>query len=99
MKRKEKLKFTRDNLLKGKVPNRPGLYRFYDKNGKLLYVGHAKKLRHRVQSYWQQDDFREHPTKKPLRRKIDKYSYTRMPKERAKEVEKKMKKRAKYNFL
>lgn len=32
-------------------PNLPGIYRFYDKNGELLYVGKAKNLRTRLFSY------------------------------------------------
>lgn len=99
MRKKAKLKFQRDNLLKGKVPNKPGLYKFFDDNGKLLYVGHSKKLRHRVQSYHQKDDFKEHPTKRPLRKKIAKYAYQVMPKEKAKDREKRLKKKAKYNVL
>lgn len=96
---RKRLVFQRKNLLKGKVPNKPGLYKFYDKNGKLLYVGHAKKLRHRVQSYNQIDCPKEHPTKVKLRPKIKKYEYKVMPKEKAKKLEKRLKKRAVFNIL
>lgn len=34
-----------------KVPKKPGIYRFYDKRGSLLYVGKAKNLRSRLFSY------------------------------------------------
>lgn len=33
------------------LPNTPGIYRFYDKDGSLLYVGKAKNLRTRVFTY------------------------------------------------
>lgn len=35
------------------LPKEPGIYRFYDVEGKLLYVGKAKVLRNRVKSYFQ----------------------------------------------
>lgn len=35
------------------VPTEPGIYRFYDSAGELLYVGKAKQLRNRVRSYFQ----------------------------------------------
>jgi len=34
------------------LPDKPGIYQYFDKNGKLLYIGKAKSLKKRVKSYF-----------------------------------------------
>jgi excinuclease ABC subunit C len=38
----------------GSIPDAPGSYQFYDSEGRVLYVGKAKSLRHRLPNYWQE---------------------------------------------
>src|SRR5919109_2353489 len=44
-----------------RLPDRPGVYKFYDARGTLLYVGKAKSLRNRVRSYFQKSETLEAP--------------------------------------
>ena len=110
-----RVRFTKENV--AKIPNSGGLYKFYDKNGKLVYVGRASGntgkqwgpekhhvfkygLRHRVQSYYQTDDRKEHPTKPALRRDIHSFAYQRIASDKKRrEVEKRIKQTLKHNHL
>jgi excinuclease ABC subunit C len=40
------------NLTSSSIPQKPGIYKYFDTNGKLIYVGKAKNIRKRVSSYF-----------------------------------------------
>ena len=42
-------------MRKTKLPDKPGVYLFLDKKGKILYVGRATRLKRRVASYFRND--------------------------------------------
>lgn len=46
--------FTRDDYLR--LPHRPGIYKFLNKENKIIYVGKAKDLRKRVSSYFNKNN-------------------------------------------
>ena len=43
-----------ETILKS-LPTSAGVYRFLDQDGKIIYVGKAKNLKNRVQSYFKND--------------------------------------------
>ncbi|HTB33043.1 MAG TPA: excinuclease ABC subunit UvrC [Bacteroidia bacterium] len=65
---KESLRVTLSSL-----PDSPGVYQYYDKEGEIIYVGKAKNLKKRVSSYFQKN----HDTGKlyMLVRRIEKINY------------------------
>ena len=48
------------NLLLKRIPESPGVYQYFDKEGHIIYVGKAKNLHRRVNSYFTKD----HPSSK-----------------------------------
>lgn len=64
--------FNKKNV--SKLDNERGIYKLYDKKKKLLYVGRSKVLKHRLQSYQEEDDWKAHPTKKALSGRIGFFS-------------------------
>ena len=47
-------------LLLKRIPENPGVYQYFDKDGQIIYVGKAKNLHRRVNSYFNKD----HPSSK-----------------------------------
>ena len=79
------------------VKNKAGIYRIYNKNGTPVYVGSSKILKHRLQSYYQDDDFSVNTTKKALRPDAKKFTYSYMGISKARTLEKKSKKGLRHN--
>ncbi len=48
------LRFTLQE--KSNLPNEPGVYQFYNKEGRVIYVGKAKSVRKRVANYFRKQD-------------------------------------------
>ncbi len=44
------------------LPRQPGVYLFKGRRGRILYIGKAKNLRHRVRSYFQSSRLHDHKT-------------------------------------
>ena len=81
-------RLTPTNTRKGRIPNKSGSYTLYNKYGTPIYIGHSRRLRHRIQSYHQKDCFRTHPTKARVRRKAVYFSYRQMAIRKARQLEK-----------
>jgi len=56
------------------LPMSPGIYQFFDKNDKLLYVGKAKRLKNRVSSYFNKQKY-ENAKTRLLVKKIHRFEW------------------------
>ncbi len=61
---------TAINAQLSKLSKEPGVYLFYDKNNRIIYIGKAINLRNRVKSYWNESHWDERPKLKHLVPKI-----------------------------
>ena len=53
------------------LPHQPGVYQFFDVTGKIIYIGKAKSLRHRVGSYFTKQRFESGKTAKLVSNIVD----------------------------
>jgi excinuclease UvrABC nuclease subunit len=92
--------FTKNNIKQ--IPNVEGIYMFYDENMDKLYVGVSDQrlysgLKHRVESYAEKDDPKEHPTKTELRKKIAFFKIKKEPINQARQEEFELKQSMPFN--
>ncbi|MBD3248190.1 hypothetical protein GF382_02780 [Candidatus Falkowbacteria bacterium] len=71
MRDKIKLQMNFEDIKKLNIPKNPGCYKFFDDQGKLLYIGKAANLRSRVFSYWRRSAGHS-PAKHSMMKQIDK---------------------------
>ena len=99
----DKVTFNKENV--SQVPDKTGVYLFYDHNDHPIYIGRTvdreySGLRHRLQSYYEKDDFEEHKTKRKLRQELSKgasFRWKATTENQAREIEMKLKQGLKYN--
>ncbi|MFO7874562.1 MAG: excinuclease ABC subunit UvrC [Bacteroidales bacterium] len=53
------------------LPEKPGVYQFYDRHGKVIYVGKAKNLKKRVSSYFGREHYESNRVRLMVRRVAD----------------------------
>jgi excinuclease UvrABC nuclease subunit len=94
----QKIPLNKDGI--DQVENTPGIYRIYSsrRSREPVYVGSSKVMKHRLQSYYQKDDYSVNRTKRPLRPHANFVTYDHTTIAKARKIEKSEKKKTKYNF-
>ena len=58
------------------IPHKPGVYQYFDAHDELIYIGKAKDLRNRVNSYFNNDGYKVNAKTRVLVNKINKITFT-----------------------
>ena len=69
------LKFDYKAAIKN-IPHKPGVYQYYDEFNELIYIGKAKDLKNRVNSYFNNDSYKVNAKTKVLVGKIKNITFT-----------------------
>jgi excinuclease UvrABC nuclease subunit len=90
-------KLNKENI--SKLKNNEGIYYLFNCSGKKVYVGSSKVLKHRLQSYYQKDDYSINKTKRNLRKNLCFFESQNMDISKARKIEKSKKEKLTHNHL